>query len=287
MAAKSLTGLTGLAGYQVQIDVNSQATPEERMGGVVDAAHSQYLAQPDIPRGSRIGTPIGPHGPENQLLGDDMWFLESGGMPSEDPNFDYTPRTHGGPWPKGIASGPNLGDVSPDAVASRLRQSYELHSDGMNADERSNKVRGEAKNDQWTTVDQIRPGNSDLEPGLPKQQQSSGFGWGWRDRSLSMARQNGYGFDSAHQWRRIGAGSIPGNYLWMRPGGRPMVKGMAGPARPAIGPDSPFAGQDLGQSFSADGAVLQNVPTEYVAPPQPRLAAVPSVDSNDSYVEWY
>lgn len=288
MAAKPLTGLSGLAGYQVTVDENSQATPEERMGGTVDPAHEDYLAQANIPRGSRLGTPQGPYGPENQLLGDEMYFMEPGGSPSQDPDYDYTPNTHGGPWPKGIASGPNLGDTGPDAMANRRRQSFQLHSDGMNAEAASNRTRGEALNDTWTTVEQTNPGNSDLEPGLPKQQRSSGYGWGWRDRSLSLARQNEFGFDAAHQHRRIATGNIPGNFMWMKPGGRPMAKGLPGPARPAIGPDSPFAGQDLGQAFSVDGSILQNVPSEYVAPPQPRLAAAPSVDSNsDSIVEWY
>jgi hypothetical protein len=286
MAAKPLTGLTGLAGYQVIVDENSQATAEDRMGGVADPAHADYLAQANIPRGSRIGTPQGPYGPENQLLGDDMWFFEAGGMPQEDPQYDYTPNTHAGPWPHGIASGPNLGDVGPDASAARRAQSYELHSKGMNAEAASNLSRQNALNDDWQTVEQTNPGHSDLAS-LPDQSKSSGYGWGTRDRSQSFARQNEFGFDSAHQHRRFAVGHIPGNFMWMKPGGRPMVKGLPGPARPAIGVDSPFAGQDIGQAFSYDGAILQNVPTEYVAPPQPRLASAPAVDANDSIVEWY
>jgi hypothetical protein len=286
MAAQSLTGLSGLAGYQVIVDENNQATPEERMGGVVDPAHADYLAQPNIPRGSRMGEPHGPYGPDNQLLSDETWFLEAGGTADQDPLFDHTPNTHAGPWPKGVASGPNLGDVGPDAMAQRRAQSHALHSMGTNADAQSNHTRGFALNDDWDTVDQINPGNSDLAS-LPNQSKSSGFGWGTRDRTQSFARQNEFGFDSSHQHRRFATGSIPGNYMWMQPGGRPMAKSLPGPARPPIGVDSPFAGQDLGQSFSIDGSILQNVPTEYVAPPQPRLAQNPSVDSNDSYVEWY
>lgn len=286
MAAKSLTGLSGLAGYQVVVDQNSQATPEERMGNPVDPAHADYLAQADIPRGSRIGAPQGPYGPENQLLGNELDFFEPGGNPEQDPLFDYTPLTHAGPSIKGAASGPNLGDTSPDAMAIRRQQSYLAHSDGTGADGRVTYDRGIALNDTWGTVDQVNPGNSDLAT-LPKQSQSSGFAWGTRDRTQSMARQNEFGFDSAHQHRRFATGPIPGNYMWMRPGGRPMAKGLPGPARPPIGVDSPFAGQDLGMAFSYDGAILQNVPQEYSPPAQPRLSAAPSVDSNDSIVEWY
>lgn len=286
MAAQSLTGLSGLAGYQVIVDENSQATPEERMGNPVDPAHADYLAEANIPRGSRIGAPQGPHGPENQLLGDDGWFWEAGGSSSEDSLYDHTPNTHAGPWPKGVASGPNLGDTGPDASALRRQQSYELHSDGLNAEARSNLVRGVAENDEWDTVDQVNPGHSDLTS-LPAQAKSAGFGWGTRDRTQSFARQNEFGFDSAHQHRRFAVGNIPGNFMWMRPGGRPMVKGLPGPARPAIGANSPFEGQNLGAAFDVNGSILQNVPTEYVSPPQPRLAAAPAIDSNESYVEWY
>ena len=66
-----------------------------------------------------------------------------------------------------------------------------------------------------------------------------------------------------------------------------MVKGLPGPARPPIGVDSPFYGDDLGAAFSINGAILQNVPPEYTPPPQPNLAASIASDSYDSVVEWY
>jgi hypothetical protein len=116
---------------------------------------------------------------------------------------------------------------------------------------------------------------------------SSGFMWGTRDRVQSMARQNEFGFDSSHRHRRYADAPIPGNYMWLRPGGRPLQKTLAGPARPAIGPESPFSGDDLGFTFGIDGAVLQNVPTEYVSPAQPKLAAPMAYDDNDAVVEWY
>jgi len=285
---RPLTGLSGLAGYQVQINEDSQATPEERMGGPADPAHGHYLAEPNIPRGSRIGPPHGPFGPENQLLSDEYWFMEAGGIPEQDPEFDYTPNTHAGPWPKGILSGSAVGDVGPDETALRLRQSYALHSLGTNAKARSNTDRSEALNDTWETVELLNPGYDNLEE-IPRQAKTAGInGWGSRDRRQSLARQNDFGFDSAHVHRRFATGGIPGNTMWMRPGGRPLVKTMASPARPPIGSNSPFTGQDLGQSFGIDGAVLQNVPTEYVPPPNPNLAApIQYTSGDDAYVEWY
>jgi hypothetical protein len=132
----------------------------------------------------------------------------------------------------------------------------------------------------------VNAGNTDLQP-ISDQAKSAGFGWGTRDRTQSFARQNEYGFDSSHQHRRWAMSPIPGNFMYLKPGGRPMVKGLPGPARPAIGADSPFAGDDLGQAFGINGAMLQNVPSEYVPPPQPTLSASIVADDNESVVEWY
>lgn len=283
-----LTGLSGIATLQTLIDAENQATPEERMGGPVDPEHGRVLAEDYIPRGSRIGPPVGPFGPDNQLLSDETWFWESGGYPLEDPDFDHTPSNRAGPWPKGILSGP-VGGVGPDDSAPKLTQLSELHGVDTNAAARFTLDRDEPLNDEWVEINEVNPGNTLTQSGTPRQSLSSGFGWGTRDRMQSLAGQNDYGFDSAHMHRRYATGSIPGNNYWMRPGGRLMMKSMAGPARPAIGPNSPFTGQDLGQSFSIDGAVLQNVPTEYVSPPTPQLAksVVTGVTNDDPLVEWY
>jgi hypothetical protein len=283
---RPLTGLSGLASYQVQIDEDNQATPEERMGNAADPSHAKYLAEDYIRRGAQMGAPIGPYGPDNQLLGDESWFWEPGGEPWQDPTMDHTPSNRAGPWPKGILSGP-VGGPGPDDTAPKLAQLAALHAIDTNADRRSQTGGTEALNDDWETIDQLNPGNSDLAT-LPKQSMSSGFAWGTRDRTQSMGAQNEFGFDSSHQHRRFATGGIPGNTMWLQPGGRPMVKSMPGPARPAIGPDSPFAGQNLGAAFDVNGSILQNVPAEYVPPPQPTLSqAVVSPTGNDSIVEWY
>lgn len=280
---RPLTGLTGLAGYQTQIDADSQASPEDRMGGVADPSHSKYLAEDYIRRGAQIGEPIGPYGPDNQMLGDELWFMEPGGHPADDPQFDHTPNTHAGPW---LAAGGPVPGNDPDSVAIKLSALAKLHAMDTNADAQIVLSRQEALNDTWETIDQLNPGNSDQRE-VPDQMKSAGFGWGTRDRVQSFAPQNEFGFDSTHQHRRWATGGIPGNTMWLKPGGRPMVKSLPGPARPAIGPDSPFAGQDLGRAFDVNGAILQNLPNEYEAPPQPALAeAAVSVDNN-SFPEWY
>jgi len=279
-----MSGLSGLAGYQVTIEEDSQASPELRMGGAADPRHADASPEERIRRGSYIGQPRGPYGPENQLLSDEVWFWQPGGEEWEDPRFDHTPSKRAGPWPRGILSGPTP-STFPDDVAYNRAQSAVIHGIDTNADARFS-YEQEALNDEWTTIDQLNPGHTDLRP-LDKQALSSGFQWGTRDVVQSMARQNEYGFDSAHQFRRWATGGIPGNNMWMIPGGRPMAKSLPGPARPAIGIDSPFAGQDLGASFSIHGAMLQNVPSEYVAPAQPTLSKSVISADNESVVEWY
>jgi len=284
---RPLTGLTGLAGYQTQIDEDSQATPDQRSGNAVDPRHGEFLAEDYIRRGAQIGEPRGPYGPDNQMLGDESYFWEPGGSYADDPTIDRTPSNRAGPWPKGILSGP-VGGPGPDDTGPKLHQLAGLHGIDTNADAKKQHTMADPLNDGWGTIDQLNPGSDTLAE-LPKQSMSSGFGWGTRDRRQSMGAQNEHGFDSTHQYRRwaeVGT-SLPGNYMWLQPGGRPMVKSMPGPARPAIGPDSPFAGDNLGSAFDINGAILQNVPSEYVAPPQPALSQAPVTAYNDSYVEWY
>lgn len=265
-------GLSALAGLQFKIEADSQATPEERSGGPADERHANPGAivhrYPSQASSTQAGS-HGPYGPENQMLDDEFWFMEPAGVISQDPWFDRTPSTRAAPSPRGIMSGP-IDAWSPDAVAEMRRQSAAVHAVNTGAGLRA--VHSlEALNDEWHELVQTNPGNSELSA-LPRQSMSSGYGWGTTSREQSFARQNDYGFDSSHQRRRWADGSIPGNNMWMRPGGRPLVKSLIGPARPPIGADSPFADDDLGSAYGINGAILQNVPTEYTAVPQPNLA---------------
>lgn len=286
---RALTGLTGLAGYQVQIDAQSQASPEERQGDSVDLRHAikhqEKLPYPWEAKSTQAAFGHGPYGPDNQLLADEEWFWQPAGDATQDPTMDMTPSRRAGPWPKGILSGP-IPAEGPDDVSYQRRMSAAIH--GIKTNAGIAPLFGfEPLNDEWETLENLTPGHSDLRP-LDKQALSSGFMFGTTDRTQSMAGQNAYGFDSTHVHRRYATGSIPGNNMWMKPGGRPLIKSLAGPARPAIGPDSPFAGDDLGSTFGIGGAILQSVPTEYVPPPQPNLAALPTyVDEPAPPVEWY
>ncbi len=287
---RPLTGLTAIAGYQQQIEVDSQASPEERSGDLADPRHaflgSHALPYPWEAQSTQAAALHGPYGPANQLLGDEWWFFQPAGT-IDDPisELDRTPSRRAAPWPKGISSGPVPGGT-PDENARQLQQSAAIHAINSGASKKM-QTQLEPLGDEWEGLWEVNPGNSDQQT-IPRQMMSSGFMWGTRDRVQSMARQNEYGYDSKHMQRRYAVGSIPGNAMWLKPGGRPMVKSLPGPARPAVGVDSPFYGNDLGRAFSADGAALQNVPTEYVPPPKPNLAAS-SVSSGISapIVEWY
>lgn len=284
-----LTGLTGIAGFQVLVDADSQASPEHRLGGLANPRHAitepHSVPYPWEANSTQAAGQNGPYGPDNQMLGDEGWFFQPSGMEWDDPTFDHTPARRAAPWPKGLLSGPIPGG-NPTDVAEQLRQSHEIHGTDVGASRKMQYSDGPL-NDQWESYEQTSAGHSD-QTTIPRQMMSSGFMWGTRDRVQSMAAQNEHGFDSAHSHRRWATGQIPGNFMWMRPGGRPLIKTMAGPARPAIGQDSPFFGDDLGRAFSIDGALLQNVPSEYVAPPQPTLAPAPSaMDGADAVIEWY
>lgn len=286
---QGLTGLTALAGYNVQIDTESQASPEDRSGSPANPRHGEWAnIEPAYLSKITPGGSHGPYGPENQMLGEfDSFVLTPAGNETQDPYMDRTPSRRAGPFPKGIASGPVPGET-PDHVAFQRQQSMAIHGIRTNAAIRSGfSPLGDVRNDEWESFYEVDPGHTDLVP-IPRQSMSSGFVFGTRDRTQSFARQNEHGFDSAHKSRRFATGSIPGNYMWMKPGGRPLVKSLPGPARPAIGPSSPFYGQDLGQAFSIDGAMLQNVPPEYEPPPGPNLApSQNSPDYGESVVEWY
>lgn len=288
-----LSGLTGLARQQGNIDETPQATPEQRSGNAVDPRHGDWGEQAaPYPWESSLsmGGSHGPYGPENQLLGDPDWVLMPAGDETQDPTFDLTPSNRGGPWPKGILSGPIPG-ANPSDIADQLDQSRTIHGIRTQAG-----LKGlypiqalGVQQDEWVELLETNPGHSDLST-LPRQSMSSSYVFGTTDRTQSFARQNEHGFDSAHMHRRYAAGAIPGNTYWMKPGGRPLAKSLPGPARPAVGVDSPFHGDNLGQAFNVDGAILQNVPAEYSPPPNPTLASAsvqPAVTGDDSVVEWY
>lgn len=279
MALSGLTALSGINGVQVD---TPEATPEQRMGGTADPYHAHWGEQASpYPWESSLtmSGSHGPYGPENQLLDDpEYWFLEPAGNANDDPAYDYnTPYRN-----KSHASVHNVTNSGPalshaDAIQFQVEQSASNHSSNLGTS-RGMQEWDSPQQDNWLEIWNVTPGHTDI-PKAPGAIGNNAFGYGVNDRPMNAYRkQNDYGYDSAHFHRRYAFSSIPGNNMWMRPGGRVMRKTLPGPSRPPIGDNSPFQGDDLGQAFAYDnGAILQSVPQEYVPPPSPNIQAITPV----------
>lgn len=277
--AQQISGLQGLAGINaIQEDADAAfATPEERSGGPANDFHG-HVGETATPYSwesqAMPGGSHGPYGPQNQLLDDAFWFLEPAGIPADDPGFDYNApsltRSHG--------SVHNVGNSGPapsqyEAVNRQVSQMGNKASDlGTSRSMTTNRL-GDAKQDHWNEIWEINPGSTDL-PQVGKQFSHQANGFGVNDAaSNTSAKRNLFDYGSKHMHRRFAMSPIPGNHMWMRPQGRMLFKTVAGVARPPIGRGSQFEGQDVGATFQYDtGAVLQNVPAEYVPPPMPNIS---------------
>lgn len=273
----AVSALNALSGYNAITDPSPFATPEERMGGVANPYHS-HLGEQAIPYSYNSqavpGARPGPRGLENQLLADELWFLESAGNPYEDPDFDYhmpsLTRSHGSV--KNVTlSGPLPSQDT--AIDLQTRQMGNKSSDLRTSRQMQRDQLGDAQQDNWLELWEINPGHTDV-PDTTKQIAFQANGFGVNDApSNAYHKTNTYGLDSKHMHRRYAWNTIPGNYMWLRPGGRPLFKSIPGTAKPPIGAGSQFEGQDLGFAFSYDtGATLMDTPVEYIPPPSPNIA---------------
>jgi hypothetical protein len=285
----AVSGLNGISGLQ-SLDVDTpEANPEEIQGNAADPRHGNRGEQSKPYSWESQQTPGGKHGPygppaEGFLDEDGCYFTLPAGIIHDDPTAETAPWTHAAPFPKNAAGDMS---VSPDNVSRQRRFSMWAHSRRTGGQRNVYIPTMLAQQDQWAEIWENEPGEVMLTDVNP--QMKAGLAPGGRgstDRTQSFARQNRFGFDGWHMHRRYATGSVPGNYMWMRGKGRPLHKSLAGPARPPIGPDSPFAGQDLGGAFSYDtGAILQDTPTQYVAPPEPYVAP-PVQYADESAPDW-
>jgi len=258
-------------------DPEPQSPPEIVHGGPADPAHGNWgeQAQPYSWQSQMFPYPgkTGPLGPENQLLGDEeaLGGMDAGTL-GHDPYGDFTPyRGHAAP------TNVTLSGALPsqyDAVNQQLVQGAENRSVDLGGSRAMSLTQfGDGVQDDWREIWDVSDEATKYPAGTAPTG-FAGFGFGNNDRTVNPLRKvNQYAYNMGHHHRRFAAGSIPGNYMWMQPGSRPMVKTMAGPARPAIGVNSPFEGQDLGETFGIQGAVLVEVPSEYQPPPSPQLVA--------------
>lgn len=292
MASGGISGLTPLNGINVIENDSAFATAEQRMGGPADAFHGQIgeIAKPYSWQSLQMPAAThGPYGPENQLLDDEFWFFEPAGIPGQDPYTDTNSpsltRSHGSVHNVAL-SGPLPSQY--DAVNNQVSQMGNHAANTGTSNEMTHNRLGEAQQDNWEEIWEVNPGNDDI-PAIGKDFSHSAFGIGVNDRTSNQShKSNLYGYGSKHMHRRFAWSHIPGNNLWMRPQGRIMIKTIPGTAKLPIGPDSQFTGvdnpgdaKDPGFPFDPHGAVLQNVPTEYVPPPSPNVQPVTPTYSNE------
>lgn len=260
-----------------------EATPEQIHGGPADPFHNQFgeASQPYSWQSqlTNYSGHTGPYGPESELLDDGTLYEGApAGQLGHDPYGDLTPgRGHAAPMPVRL-SGPLPSQH--DSINNGLVQSAEIHATNLGASrKRTMDQLGDAQQDHWSEIWDVS-NEPEKYPANPRWNGFTAFGFGTNDRpSNPMRKMNAFGYEDGHHHRRFATGSIPGNYMWMRPGSRPMIKTVAGPARPANGQDSPFEGDDLTASFGIQGAVLVEVPAEYQPPPSPQLGAPANYDT--------
>lgn len=297
--AGQISGLQPLTGIGIINKDAAFATPEQRYGGTADPRHSERGEQAQPYSWESLQTPgasHGPYGPENQLLDDEFWFLEPAGYPEQDPNFDRNSpnltRSHGSINNKIN----NYGRVPSQAESVDL-QIEQMNNKSSNLGTSKNMQydqQGYAQQDNWLEIWEINDGNSDV-PTQVKQFSHSAFGFGVNDAVMNLSRKiNMFGYGDKHQHRRYAQSPIPGNYMWLRPNGRPLFKTVAGTARLPIGPNSQFTGanepgnpKDIGFPFDPYGAVLQDIPQEYVPPPAPNIAPVTPAYTNDQGTDGF
>jgi hypothetical protein len=287
-----LTSLVGLTGYTID---NPEATPEDRSGNAADPRHANVgeQAQPyswqSLAVPGAIPDPPGPS--DSGLIEHDYdWYSTLVASQIEDlPAGDTAPWTHAGPWP---ADPIGDGSVGPDNAVRQLEMNAALRSLKVGPANRAMwRPWANPTQDAWQEIWEVNP-NSDDIPVATNQMKASlaPGGRGSTDRRQSFAKQNDYGFDSRHMRRRFAVGHIPGNFPWMKPAGRPLVKGIPGPAKPAIGPHSQFAGQNLGAAFGTNGAILENPPNAYAGPAVPYIAPQSPTDQTQDpydYTDYY
>lgn len=271
----NVPGINSITGFIVS---QPEGTPFEIHGYPVHPDHSKPGEEASPYPWEVI--PFGPTpymtAPVDEMIGkfDSSNVLEAGYL-AQDPTADQTPAYNAAPFPN---EGPTLPAADQLDVAERLRgstrqllQSASIHAANMGASlKKLFAPTMLARQDDWTGFFNPETGN-DIIPKVPGQIANNAGGFGVNDHvSNPYAKVNSYGFNTAHRHRRFATGSVPGNTMWMRPGGRPMVRSFTGIDHFPL--SGTFANDDPGATFGYQGAILQNLPGEYVAPPEPALA---------------
>lgn len=271
-------GVNGITGF---INQAPQAPPEEISGGPVNPYHGHYGEQASpYPW---LNFPMGPYpgliDPTPGIV--DTTQQQPGansGIIGQDPTADQTPAFHAAPFPN---EGPNSRSAEQmdmrgraQGSARQLLQSLWIHAHNTGASlKRLFDLTYGSKQDTWVGFFNPVQGN-DIVPQIPGSVSSNAGGFGANDHtSNAYHKANSFSLNTSHRHRRYATGSIPGNYMWMNPSARPMVRSLTGQYK--FQTSGAFAGDDPGFAFSTYGAVLTATPPNYNAPPQPNLGNSP------------
>jgi hypothetical protein len=276
----NVPGVNGITGFIVS---NPESPPFEQQGGTVHPMHSNW-GEKASPYPWEI-VPMGPYpGLMNPIDGMIGQIHSSGslaaGVLGQDPTADQTPAYHAAPFPNegpAAISAEQL-DVRGRAAGStrQLLESLRVHASNTGASLRRLFAPTQlVKQDEWTAFFNPETGE-DIVPAITGSISNNAGGFGANDHiSNAYAKRNGYQFNTAHRHRRFATGPIPGNTMWMKPGGRPLVRSFTGLHNfPTSGA---FTGDDPGATFGYEGAILTATPPEYVPPTQVTLVPA-SVD---------
>lgn len=270
------TGVNGITGFVV---ANPQAPPFEVHGGPANPYHG-HPGEHEFPY-PWITIPMGPypelHGPQPGMVEDYPGNFASG-MIGQDPTADQTPAFHAAPFPNegpGSRAAEQM-DMRGRAEGSRrqLLQSLWVHAQNTGASlRRLFDLTYGSKQDTWVGFFNPVQGE-DIVPIIPGSVSSNAGGFGANDHtSNAYHKANTYGLNTSHRHRRYATGHIPGNFMWMNPSARPLVRSFTGQYK--FQTSGAFAGDDPGFAFSEYGAILHSTPSQYTPPPVPNLGNAP------------
>lgn len=257
-----MAGLTGLTGLTSTTNDDPEGSAEVTYGGPSEVHaqnHPGIYPWQDLPG----DPPHGPYGTQAQLI-EGVPGSQPAGAPG--PLTNIRPTTHAAPWPKGIGSGDNscIQEAAEDAWCSAER-----HTSDQNEVNPRLTGRIAPPNVAQMTFNYNSRGQSGLATDVPPQLK----GARGKDMAQGFQKPMDYDFAGAHVSERFPMPGVPGNYLWQRPGARPLIIETPNAGNPAwgTGQDSVFAGQTPQVTYGPTGAVLQNPPNQYQNSPEPTV----------------
>jgi hypothetical protein len=261
---QGITGLQSISGdYVVE---QPETTPFERFGDPADPRHAKGLIVEQYPWQDPTGrTPQTNPGPVDDYIGQVIEAQDAGIAGVGTPYWDATPNTHGGPWPAGLdqTAGP-----APPGRESWGSESYALHSDGLDFNLPMQATRLAVEPSKKLNNENNDPSDN-LQEAVPQQVALSSGGGLSTDAFTNPRGRNDYGMGAAHRIHARATSHMPGNYQWLKPGGRPMVVTRFD-TFDRTGVDSPFYGQDQSEVFQVDNSgILLNPAGEYEPPADP------------------